>query len=175
MNYTKKRNSNKKTKFGKKKHHTRKGGFLSFGKKNPKTTQDELLDLQKTIENTSMKDIEKTIINEIDLLSKLRSQCIMSCKKSSVEYKDQVLREQLNSMIENKVDYEWGNLCANSMRVTDCTQYLKSYKKIEMYKNYVDQMNKKIQQLFTNYQNSILQKTSDANPINVTPSNLSPP
>ena len=47
-------------------------------------------------------------------------------------------------MIENKSDYEWGNMCANSMKVVDCSNYLKTYKKIEMYKNYVDQMNKTI-------------------------------
>jgi hypothetical protein len=160
MKYTRKRNFSKKTKAGKKRQQTRKGGFFSFFKKKPKTTQEELTDLQKNIENTSMKEIEKKMMNEINTLQKLRSQCILNCKKTSIEYKDDVLREQLNSMIENKSDYEWGNMCANSMKVVDCSNYLKSYKKIEMYKNYVDQMNKKIQQLFTNYQNSVSQKTN---------------
>ena len=160
MKYTRKRNFSKKTKAGKKRQQTRKGGFFSFFKKKPKTTQEELMNLQKNIENTSMKNIEKMMINEINQLQKLRTQCIVNCKKSSTEYKDDVLREQLNSMIENKSDYEWGNMCANSMKVVDCSNYLKSYKKIELYKNYVDQMNKKIQQLFTNYQTSVSQKTN---------------
>jgi hypothetical protein len=65
--------------------------------------------------------------------------------------------------METKSDYEWGNLCANSINVSDCSDYLNSYKKIEFYKNYLDQINKNIQQLFNNYKNSIEYKSNNMN------------
>jgi uncharacterized coiled-coil DUF342 family protein len=162
MKYT----STKRRKNVGKRQKTRKGGFFNFFKKTtPKTTQDELNDLQKVVENTSLKNIEKMIHTEITQLQRLRNQCIQSCKSSSLEYKDEELRNQLNSMIETKSDYEWGNLCANSIKVQDCANYLKSYKKIEFYKNYMDQVNKKVQQLFDDYQNSItLNKNNPSRP-----------
>lgn len=148
MKYSKKKQNYKK------RHSTRKGGFYNFFKKKPKTTQDELNDLQKIIQNTSLKNFENMFLKEMDLLKRKREQCILNCKKSSLEYKDEELRNQLNSMINSKSDYEWGNLCANSIKVSDCVDYLKSYKKIEFYKNYLDQINKNTQQLFNQFKNS---------------------
>lgn len=133
---------------------TKKGGFNFFKPTSPTSTQNELNNLQKVIQNTTIQNIETMMINEINQLKQKRENCVMSCKKSSVEYNDAQLKEQLNSMISNKSDYEWGNLCANSMKVSDCVEYLKSYKKIEFYKNYMDQVNKKIQNLFNDYKNS---------------------
>lgn len=133
---------------------TRKGGFYNFFKKKPKTTQEELNDLQRILQNTSLKNIEIMFRKEIDNLKMKREQCILNCKKSSLEYKDEELRNQLNSMIDSKSDYEWGNLCANSIKVANCADYLKAYKKVEFYKNYLDQMNKNIQTLFNNFKSS---------------------
>jgi DNA topoisomerase VI subunit B len=144
----------RKKQYSKKRHSTRKGGFYNFFKKKPKTTQEELNDLQRILQNTSLKNFENMFIKEMDLLKKKREQCIFNCKKSSMEYKDVELRNQLNSMIDTKSDYEWGNLCANSIKVSDCVDYLKSYKKVEFYKNYLDQINKNTQNLFNNYKNS---------------------
>ena len=142
---------------------TRKGGFFNFFKKKPKTTQEELNDLQKTLQNTSLKNFENMFRREIDVLKSKREQCILNCKKSSLEYKDVELRNQLNSMMDSKSDYEWGNLCANSIKVSNCSDYLKSYKKIEFYKNYLDQINKNTQNLFNNYKNLNESKINNTN------------
>jgi len=133
---------------------TKKGGLNFFKSNSPTTTQNDLNNLQKVIQNTTIQNIENIMINEITQLKQKREKCVMNCKKSSVEYNDEQLKEQLNSMISNKSDYEWGNLCANSKKVSDCVDYLKSYKKIEFYKNYMDQINKKIQKLFDDYKNN---------------------
>jgi hypothetical protein len=153
MKYSRKKNNLKKNLVKHKK--TKKGGFNFFkSTPPPTTTQNELNNLQKVIQNTTIQNIENIMINEINQLKQKRENCVMSCKKSSVEYNDTQLKEQLNSMINEKSDYEWGNLCANSMKVSDCVEYLKSYKKIEFYKNYMDQVNKKIQNLFNDYKNN---------------------
>jgi hypothetical protein len=149
MKNTKKKQYLKKSKLVK----TRKGGFYNFFKKKTKTTQEELNDLQRILQNTSLKNIEIMFRKEMDNLKIKREQCILNCKKSSLEYKDEELKNQLNSMIESKSDYEWGNLCANSIKVANCADYLKAYKKVEFYKNYLDQMNKNIQTLFNNFKN----------------------
>jgi len=157
------KNTRKKHFLTKRKNKTSKGGFINFFRKTPKTTQEVLNDLQRNIGNMQLKNIERVVNNEVSNLYKLRDICINNCKRTSSERNDAVLSEQLNSMIQQKSDYEWGNLCANSMRVSDCTNYLQSYKKLEFYKNYVDQLNNKTQQIFNNYVNSI--KTTKPSPI----------
>jgi len=168
MKYSRKKSVVKKNN---KTYKNKKGGdnFFNFFKSKPTTTQNELNNLQKIIQNTSIKNIENIMINEINRLKQKRENCVMNCKKSSVEYNDEQLKEQLNSMINNKSDYEWGNLCANSIKVSDCVEYLKSYKKIEFYKNYMDQVNKKIQQLFNDYKNSTSPTSINANSITTSP------
>ena len=174
------KNTRKKRFLNKRKNKTSKGGFLNFLKKKPKTTQEVLADLQQRIGNMQLKNIEKTITTEISNLYNLRNKCINNCKRNSTERNDQQLSEQLNSMIQNKTDYEWGNLCANSMKVEDCTNYLQSYKKLEFYKNYIDQLNNLTQKKFNDYVNSISVKkqintTPDTSPITESNSDINNP
>ena len=107
-----------------KRNKTTKGGFINFFRRKPKTTQEELSMIQQNVGNIQLKNVEKIVNNEVNKLYQLRNVCINNCKRSSSERNDAMLSEQLNSMIQQKSDYEWGNLCANSMRVADCSNYL---------------------------------------------------
>jgi len=152
MKNTRKRN-NRKRKTSK----NRKGGLFDFFKSRTPDTQEELNNINAEIGNIKLKNYESVISDEINKLSNLRNNCITSCKSNICSGNDEEMCKQINDMMTKKTDYEWGNLC-NTINVLDCKSYLRAIKKVEVYTNYIKNLNDVSQKLLSDYKNSIIPK-----------------
>jgi len=152
MKNTRKRN-NRKRKTSK----NRKGGMFEFLKSRTPDTQEELNSINSEIGNIKLKNYESVISDEINKLSNLRNNCITSCKSNICSGNDEEMCKQINDMMTKKTDYEWGNLC-NTINVLDCKSYLRAIKKVEVYTNYIKNLNDVSQKLLSDYKNSIIPK-----------------
>jgi hypothetical protein len=135
----------------------RKGGFLELFKSQPLSTQEQLNVINSEVGNIKLKDFESIISSEISKLSNLRNNCIKSCKTDICSKNDELMCKQINDMMTKKNDYEWGNLC-NNLNVQDCKSYLSAIKKIEIYINYLKNLNDVSQRLLSDYKNTITPK-----------------
>lgn len=134
----------------------KKGGFFgSWFKRKPKTTNEELTEIQKYIEDLKLGKVEQAMSKEIENAKQLRNKCINDCKTSGCSTNDTGICTQLNKMISEKSDYEWGTLCGNSLNVTTCKNYLNSYKKLELYTKYVKSVSNKCEMMMNEYKNSL--------------------
>lgn len=135
----------------------RKGGFLDLFNSKPLSTQEQLNVINSEVGNIKLKDFESIISSEISKLSNLRNNCIKSCKTDICSKNDELMCKQINDMMTKKNDYEWGNLC-NNLNVQDCKSYLSAIKKIEIYINYLKNLNDVSQRLLSDYKNTITTK-----------------
>jgi hypothetical protein len=135
----------------------RKGGLFDFFKSRTPDTQEELNNINTEIGNIKLKNYESVISEEINKLSNLRNNCITSCKTNICSGNDEEMCKQINDMMTKKTDYEWGNLC-NTINVLDCKSYLRAIKKVEVYTNYIKNLNDVSQKLLSDYKNSIIPK-----------------
>jgi len=134
------------------------GIFDNFGSKSqPLSTQEELNIITSEIGNIKLKNYESLISEEINKLSNLRNNCIQSCKSNICSNNDEKMCKQINDMMTEKTDYEWGNLC-NTINVLDCKSYLRAIKKVEVYTNYIKNLNDVSQKMLSDYKNSIMPK-----------------
>ena len=152
MSKTRRNNSLGKKKTQKRKH----GGFLSrWFKRKPQTTNEQLSEIQKYIEDLKLGKVEQAMSKEIENAKQLRNKCINDCKTSGCSTNDTGICTQLNKMISEKSDYEWGTLCGNSLNVAACKNYLNSYKKLELYTKYVKSVSNKCEIMMNEYKNSL--------------------
>ena len=152
MKNTRKRNIRKR-----KTSKNRKGGMFEFLKSRNPDTQEELSSINSEIGNIKLKNYESVISEEINKLSNLRNNCIKSCKSNICSGNDEEMCKQINDMMAKKTDYEWGNLC-NSINVLECKSYLRAIKKVEVYTNYIKNLNDVLQKLLSDYKNTIISK-----------------
>ena len=147
-----KRHSKKRSKYSKRVY---KGGlFESFMSSQPPTTQQSLEKLLVEVENIKLKNFESTISEEINKLVNLRTKCINDCKKELCS-KDETVCTQINKMMDEKTDYEWGNVC-NISNVSSCKEYSGLIKKIEFYVNYLKVLSDKSQKLLSDFKTTII-------------------
>ncbi len=117
-----------------------------------KTTQESIQQLEAEISNRKLKDVESIVAQKMQNAKKLREECKAKCINNICTKHDSKTCEQINAMIMNKTDYEWGNLC--KIEEATCQKYLAELKSLEMYTLYVKTLNDKLQNmhatLFTN-------------------------
>jgi hypothetical protein len=79
----------------------------------------------------------------------VREECITNCRDILCS-KDERTCDQISSMIQEKSDYEWGNLC-KSVSPEKCNNYLGSLKDVEFYVNYIRALSDKSQKIYDQY------------------------
>jgi hypothetical protein len=170
-----KKQQNTKNKKPSKNNRTKKGGILNIFKKNiysspiknSKTvnTQYGLEKLKQDIENIKLKQFEEIINTNINNLQNLRKKCINNCKSSVCSKNDQETCKEINSMMQEKSEYEWGNFC-NSINIVECKDYLRVFKELEFYINYITTLSNNSKKIFEEYKNNIKNEIELQNSIN---------
>lgn len=129
--------------------------FGTFGSKSqPLSTQEEYNMINNEVGNVKLQDFESKIKSLIDRLPTLRNNCVTNCKSNICSKNDEIMCKQINDMMIEKTDYEWGNLC-NNLNVQDCKTYLSAIKRVEIYTNYLKNLNDVSQMLLSDYKNTI--------------------
>ena len=146
-----KRHSKKRSKYTKRVY---KGGlFESFMSSQPLTTQQSLEILLVEVESIKLINLESIISQEINKLVNLRTTCVNDCKTELCS-KDETVCTQINKMMDEKTDYEWGNVC-NISNVSSCKEYSGLIQKVEFYVNYLKVLSDKSQKMLSDYKSSI--------------------
>ena len=138
---------------------TKRGGLFNFFKKTMVSTNEDLAKIKHDIGHIKIKHFEETIVKNINNLQDLRMKCIENCKNELCSKNDEETCRQINSMISQKTDYEWGNLC-NSVNVEDCKKYLRALKEMEFFVNYITTLGNKTKMMFDDYKQNIKNETN---------------
>jgi len=137
MRYTKRRfNKNKSNKTNRRNRTHKKGGMLGslYGKpKMPMTTVENLERLKKEVGHIKIKHFEEIITKKINELPELRRKCIDVCKRISLSNHGKPMLDEVERMISEKTDYEWSNTCSNSLKISECRDYIRAMSDIEYY------------------------------------------
>ena len=145
--------------------------------KNTKTTKENNLKIQSELGHIKIKHYESVILEEINKLSNLRTNCIESCKVKveavGKEEDAQERIEQFNVMMETKAEGEWGNLC-NNQGVPECKAYLSAIQRVELYIKTMSEMAKFSQELLSNYKASNFKNEKFPSTISVLPKQTFP-
>jgi hypothetical protein len=145
--------------------------------KNTKTTKENNLKIQSELGHIKIKHYESVILEEINKLSNLRTNCIESCKLKVAaigkEEDAQERIEQFNVMMETKSEGEWGNLC-NNQGVAECKAYLSAIQKVELYIKTMSEMAKFSQELLSNYKATYFKNEKFPSTISVLPKQTFP-
>lgn len=124
---------------------TRKGGSLFGFSTRKKDTNVILSELHSKAGNIKLKDFESKFTENINKLKQRKSQCVTSCLKSC---HDDKMRDQMNNMMRNNSFYDWGNLCGHSLNVKQCSDFIHTYSKLDVYNKYVSTLSSKINNHF---------------------------
>ena len=125
-------------------------------------TPKEQLDVFKhDVGHIKIKHFEETLQNKLENLKILREKCSGNCKEKicSMYASDPSFCEQMQAMIKEKPEYDWGNFCATSANIIDCKTFLTALKEVEFYVHYIKSLSEKTQELFEVYKPGLNQVT----------------
>ena len=70
---------------------------------------------------------------------------------------DPTFCEQIQAMIKEKPEYDWGNFCATSGNIIECKTFLSALKEVEFYVHYIKSLSEQTQELFQTYKPELKQ------------------
>jgi hypothetical protein len=130
------------------------GGSGSVNKIGENLNEVILKKLKQKLERT--KNVKKYFIHNIDIYQELKYDCKNVCKKIVVgeNQPDSVVKNQLEDMMKNKPEQDWGNFCKN-VNAKKCQQFIQKrteldfiYLQVKNGEQYSDDLKKDIETLY---------------------------